>query len=477
MPIEDFLHPLLAAYINSPQWLKATVGRLYAVLPASLRHGASYGHYLAEAGISDGAALRALSRAKLAKALRWAIETVPAYAGYRHLLAGLDDPEAVLRQLPLTGKEDIKRQPDAYLSTALPASKRFPTFTGGSTATPMMLYLHRGVSRAKEHAYVKNFHARVGLRDSDVILALRGRNVPTARDGGALWMYEPIKRHLILSSDHLVRDNMAEYIEAMRIWKPRYISAFPSAVYPLARWLKEHPDPEVQGRIQAVMLFSENVYDNQKALLREVFDCPVLQHYGHTERVLMAASMPDDERCFFWPQYGHFELVDQHGVPITTPGVLGEIVGTGFDNQVMPFVRYRTGDMAVLSARPHPLLPGFPAVERIEGRLQEFLVCSDHRLISICTMGAAHFSDIADFDLIQYEQHRPGHFVLKVVTPKHLGDEVRARIVKAVEDKTQGGCSAEVQEVTQLARTNQGKQRMLIQHLDISDYFGASRVE
>ena len=477
MPIEDFLHPFLAAYINSPQWFKTSLGRIYAMLPASVRHGAGYQHFYQEAAISEPAQLRALSQAKLAEALRWAIETVPAYQRFRHLLDELADPEAVLRQLPLTSKEDIKRDLPAYLSQAMAPSKRFETFTGGSTAAPMMLFLHRGISRAKEHAFVKHFHARVGLHEQDVILALRGRNVPSAPGGGALWMYEPIKHHLILSSDHMERSNMAEYVEAMRTWKPRFISAFPSAAYPLARWLKEHPDPEVQGRIRAVMLFSENVYDNQKALLREVFNCPLLLHYGHTERVLMAASMPDDERYFFWPQYGHFELVDERGAPITQPGVLGEIVGTGFDNKVMSFVRYRTGDLAVLSATGHPALPGFPAVERIEGRLQEFLVCHDHRLISICTMGAAHFSDISEFDLIQYEQERPGHFLLNVVAPHPLTDEVRARIVRAVVDKTQGGCTAEVREVAEIPRTAQGKQRMLIQHLDITRYFGASRVE
>ena len=64
-------------------------------------------------------------------------------------------------------------------------------------------------------------------------------------------------------------------------------------------------------------------------LFRELFACPVLKHFGQSERVLMAASMPDDERYFFWPQYGHFELVDQDGNAVTTPGVLGEIVGTG----------------------------------------------------------------------------------------------------------------------------------------------------
>jgi len=300
--------------------------------------------------------------------------------------------------------------------------------------------------------------------------------VPTAGEGGRLWMYEPIKRQLILSSDHLVRKNMPQYVAAMRRWRPAYINAFPSALYPLARWLKENPDPAVTDAIRGVLLYSENVYPDQKALMSEVFGCPVLQHYGHTERVLMAASLPDDERCYFWPQYGHFELLDPSGEPITGPGELGEIVGTGFDNRVMSFVRYRTGDMAVRSASGHPGMAGFPVVERIEGRLQEFVVCRDRRLISICTLGAAHFAEIADVATIQYEQEQAGHVVLKVVTSKPLAASVRQRIEQAVVAKTQGGCSAKVVEVESIARTNLGKHRMLIQHLDISGYFGAARV-
>ncbi|MES2126783.1 MAG: hypothetical protein V4463_05885 [Pseudomonadota bacterium] len=477
MPIEDFLHPLLSSYIGSPQWLKASVGRAYSWLPASVRHGRHYKHYLREASCADPEQLAKISMDKLATTLRWAIETVPAYVRYRHLLGELADPRAVLQQLPLTSKADIKADIGAYLSRHTPERQRFATFTGGSTATPMMLYLHKGRSRAKEHAFVKQFEQRLTLGDGDVVLALRGRNVPTAkRDGGALSMYEPIKRQLILSSDHLERGNMREYVAAMRQWKPRYINAFPSAVYPLARWFNEFPDPEVTGAIQGVMLYSENVYPDQRDLLRKVFNCPVLQHYGHTERVLMAASMPDDDRCFFWPQYGHLELVDERGQVITKAGVLGEIVGTGFDNEVMSFVRYRTGDMAVLGTGEHPLLPGFPVVERIEGRLQEFVVCGDGRLISICTLGAAHFSEIAEVDMIQYEQERIGHIVLKVVTPRRLTDGTRNRIEQAVASKTQGGCSAEVVEVAAIPRTTLGKHRMLIQHLDVSAYFGASPV-
>ena len=149
--------------------------------------------------------------------------------------------------------------------------------------------------------------------------------------------------------------------------RPAFIEAFPSALYPLARWLAAHPMPEFTREVKGVMLYSANVYGFQMEKFREVFRCPILSHYGHSERVLAAASMPDDDRYFFWPRYGHFELLDAENRPVTQPGKLGFVVGTSYDNKVMPFVRYRTGDLAVLSDRGHPLLPGYPACERIVG--------------------------------------------------------------------------------------------------------------
>jgi hypothetical protein len=48
------------------------------------------------------------------------------------------------------------------------------------------------------------------------------------------------------------------------------------------------------------------------------------------------------------------------------------------------------------------------------------------------------------------------------------------RIAQAVNTKTQGGCQVQVQVVERMARTARGKHRMLIQHLDLSDYLGAA---
>jgi phenylacetate-CoA ligase len=137
-------------------------------------------------------------------------------------------------------------------------------------------------------------------------------------------------------------------------------------------------------------------------------------------------------------------------------------------------VRYRTGDLAMWSAKGHPSLPGYPVCERIEGRLQEFLVCRDERLVSITTLGVGHFPELSAVEAIQYEQSRPGEVVLKVVARPRLGAAQVEHIANAVHRKTQGGCDVKIEHVEHIARTTRGKFRLLVQNIDIKRYFGAT---
>jgi phenylacetate-CoA ligase len=474
MAAEDFLHPLLGSYINAPQWVKSTVGRLYSAVPVSLLRGRHYASFLEEAGRVDDAA--SLGADKLRETLGWALSTVPAYSEYRELADDLSDPYAVLQALPLTSKNQLRTNLPCYLSRNISAAARLPTFTGGSTTVPLSFYLQRGVSRPKEYAFMQRFHERAGYTGSDLVLSLRGRSVPGAgADNPRLWMYDPIKNQLMFSCDHLDRARMPHYAKALRKWNPVAIQAYPSALYPLARWLAEYPDPSITARIKSVMLYSENPYEFQMELFREVFKCPIVKHYGHSERILMAGSLPDDEQYVFWPQYGHVELITPDGNPVTRPGVLGEIVGTGFDNRVLPFIRYRTGDLGMWSAQGITSLPGYRVLEKIEGRVQEFVVCKDLRLVSITTLGAAHFRDLPHIEKMQYEQMVPGELILRVVTDRVPVPGWDRLLAEAIWEKTQGGCVLKIMQVDDIPRTINGKHRMLIQHIKLDQFYGQEK--
>ena len=478
MSIDDVLYPLIKNYLASPQWVKNSFGEYYSQIPASLRLGSTYRRYRRELNVIERSRIGEFSAQKLRETILWTVSSVPAFQAMRSKIGTCSNPHQALLEFPCMSKMDVKRDPDRYISSLTSASSRLKMFTGGSTLEPMQFFVERGKARPKEHAFMENFNLRLSKSKRALTLSLRGRTVPAASEGNQrLWMYEPIKHHLILSSDHLEPKYMEEYVLALKKWQPHYVEAFPSALYPLARWFAENPHNEITAHIHGIALVSENVYAYQMELFRKVFNCPILKHFGHSERVVMAASMPDDDRYFFWPQYGKLELLDQQGNPITKPGEIGEIVGTSFDNRVMPFIRYRTGDLAVWSEREHPLLPGYPVCERIEGRLQEFVVCKDHRLVSITTLGAAHFEELAEAERIQYEQHHAGYLILNVQVTKPLSETIRKRVSRAVVEKTQNGCEVDVREVEQILRSPRGKHKMLIQHLDISNHLGAAAIE
>lgn len=477
MALEDRLHASLQRYMAAPEWARAVLGRAYRAVPERVRFGGRYPEFAAEARASiigvDWARIEARIEATLG-----ALARTPAHvADAPWLLDRRRPPLSRLRALPLVSKSDLKAAPEAYLNLDFDRSDHLETFTGGSTAQPMRFQLQRHVTRPKESAYIREVERSLLRMDrGEWTLSLRGRSVATAvRRQGAMWMVEPIKRHLIFSSDHLEPRYMPSYMEALARQRPRWIHAFPSALYPLARWLDAHPCPSFSRGVRGILLTSESVYDFQSALFRKVFpNATVLEHYGHSERVLMAVQSSDSTGYRFLPLYGLPELVDAEGRPIDRPGVLGEIVGTAFDNHVMPFVRYRTGDMGTWLEPPQFAGQARFVMQRIEGRRQEFVVCADRRLVSITTLGAAHFGELSVAHAIQFEQRTAGRLVLKLVSARPLGLAERDRVARAVRDKTQGGCLVDVVQVDALPRTVGGKHRMLIQHLDLGGYLGAS---
>jgi phenylacetate-CoA ligase len=476
MAIEDLFYPLLKHYTAGPQWLKSTVGGAYSRLPARARYGKSYAGFFKEAQLRDPAAMQQLSDRKLMETLKWAAETVPAYAHLRDEARRDRSPAELLAAFPLLEKQSLKQDLEAYASTQMPESARLAAFTGGSTSIPMKFYLEKFTSRSRAFAYNQVFDAMTGIGPKDLMYALRGRTVPGSGSfETAIWMYDPIKRYVHLSSDHLEPEFMEQYVAAMRRWKCRFIQAFPSALYPLARWLKDNPAPDVAETIESVQLFSENAYPHQVELIRDVFNCDVYIEYGQSERVVKAVTFANESRFHFWPSYGRAELIGFDGKPVTTPGQLGEIVGTAYDNKAMPLVRYRTGDMGVLSATESTLFPGTLVLDRVEGRLQEFLVCRGDRLVSIATIGAAHFDALSGAERMQFEQHEVGKAVLKVQAPS-LNEATRAALARGLLEKTQGGLDVEVVRVDEVERTRAGKHRLLIQHLDISRYLGAAHI-
>jgi len=206
-------------------------------------------------------------------------------------------------------------------------------------------------------------------------------------------------------------------------------------------------------------------------MVENVFECRCFSCYGQTEKLVLASECEQSNNYHIWPTYGYFELLDKNGKPVTKPGQRGEIVGTGFINTVMPFVRYRTGDWATYVSdhcrscgREHTI------IRDIQGhRTQEVLIAADGSEISwtALNMHDDTFSRVRQF---QFMQEKPGQAILRVVPAEGFSEKEIGRIHKNLGQKLENQLTFTIKLVDSIALSTRGKviyvdQRISSDHL------------
>ncbi len=472
MSLEDRLYPFLSLYERLPEGLRNSLGWAYRHLPRRWRWGKEYVRFRRLIRQSEQWSLEAIREYQI-KELRRVLHHASNFCPYYHkafIRAGFR-PES-LHQLediegcPFLEKEDLQKHLPDLVSSEIPATSRLYMTTGGSTGTPVGFYLQKGVSRPKEQAFLEAMWRRVGYFDGARLAVIRGHVTSSESEGRAV-SYEPTRNWLILSSYHLTRDRLPEYLEALERFRPDFLHAYPSAALMLAEYL-ETEGLSWKVPLRAVLCGSERLTLPQKRLLERVFGCRVYRWYGHAERVVLAGEGELSELFYFFPLYGYVEFgpPDEEG--------LREVIGTSFHNLAMPLIRYRTGDYVRL-AQPESsdsLEFPWPAVVEISGRGQEFLISGKGRRISLTAFNM-HDAVFDNLYSIQFYQDEPGRTEFRYVPSPEFDPAQLESIQAAIQRKLGDDFEVELREVREVERTARGKQRWLVSHLPQSTSQGA----
>ena len=331
-----------------------------------------------------------------------------------------------MNQLPTIDKDVVIENRSDMCARNVNAGDMESVVTAGTGGTPLSFLINAERS-AMEYSYLVAGWERAGFRLEAPTAVLRGRTVRTEQ-GRFPHEYDPIFRQHYYSSFHMSDENLERYLEHIAAIGSRYLHVYPSTVTALARFILRS-GVNAPESIEGILAESEIVYPEQRKLVEEIFGCRYLSSYGQTEKVVLAAGCEHSNDYHVWPTYGYFELLDDDGNPVTTPGEQGEIVGTGFINTVMPFIRYRTGDWATYvgdrceaCGREHTL------IRDIRGhRTQEVLIAVDGSEISWTALNM-HDDTFARVRQFQFLQEERGQAVLRVVPTRGFGEHDVDRI-------------------------------------------------
>jgi len=406
----------------------------------------------------------------LSRLLDHAYENVPYYRRVfdeRGLVPGDITTLNDLELLPFLTRDDLQKNLADLKARNYPESAFEYVTTGGSTGIPVGFYYERGTSRAREWAFMKTQWDRVGYRFTDRCAVLRGYVVGSPKEG-TFWKKALFGRWLIMSSHHMTEETLPAYIDRIRKFRPRFIQAYPSIAVILARYMTEH-DIEPFPTVKAVLCGSENLYPWQRDLLAGAFGCRVYSWYGNSEQTVLAGECEESTRYHIFPEYGIVELIGRDGRPVEGPGAMGEVVATNLTNFVCPLIRYRTMDVAVAAEGQCSCGRSYPLLESVEGRLHEFIVTRDHRLISMTAvnMHSDVFDNVAQF---QFYQMREGEVLMRIVKKPGYTDRDTERILRELGKKFEGDVDLTIRFVGKIPRTRRGKYRFLIQDLPLEQW-------
>jgi phenylacetate-CoA ligase len=156
------------------------------------------------------------------------------------------------------------------------------------------------------------------------------------------------------------------------------------------------------------------LHDWEREVIEQVFLCSVTNRYG-CEEVSLIASECEAHRGLHVNTDGVFvEILRADGSPCE-PGEVGAIAVTDLVNRAMPIIRYQVGDMGSYSAERCSCGRGLPLLERIEGRIADYVTTANGQMISGISLTENFATLVPGLVQLQIVQEAVDQFVFRVV--------------------------------------------------------------
>lgn len=287
-------------------------------------------------------------------------------------IASLDD----LQRLPLLDKSVIRANTERLKHENAVGLARFNT--GGSSGEPLIFFIG---NRRVSHDVAAKWRATrwwgVDIGDPEVVVW--GSPIELGSQDRVRALRDKVLRTELLPAFEMSEAKLDDFVRAIRTRHPKMLFGYPSALVHIARHAESRGLRMDDLGIVVAFVTSERLYDDQRTIISKVFGCKVANGYGGRDSGFIA------HEC---PQGGMHLTAEDIVVEIVGPGgeVLpagqaGEIVVTHLATGDFPFVRYRTGDVAVLDNRTCACGRGLPMLKEIQGRTTDFVVAADGTVI------------------------------------------------------------------------------------------------
>lgn len=420
---------------------------------------------LAEAQYMDSKALKELQFNKLRKLLIHSKKNIPYYEQC-FLKAGFD-PEKMqsiedIQVLPLLSKEDIRLNLDNMKWNDCPGGL-YRYNTGGSSGKPLVFYFDR-MRQGYDAAARALTHQWFGVDVGDKELYLWGSPLEATKQDKLKDFRDKITNDLLISAFELSKDQIPGIVDKFKKFKPKCVFGYPSTITLFCEMAKEQGYDLSNIGIKAVFSTAEVLYDRQREVMGEYFgSVPVTDCYGSREGGFVSHECEKGTYHVFDPNY----IVEyiKEGKPVK-PGEDGEVILTHLDAWGMPFIRYRTGDVAQPGNNECSCGRTWSTIQNIKGRTTDFIITPDGRWQHALSLIYV-IRDIEGVDEFKILQNKVDEIEVLLKTHKKLFPKTgKDTIVEGIKKRMGDSVNVTITITDSIPRDASGKFRYVVSKLD-----------
>jgi len=368
-------------------------------------------------------------------------------------------------QIPLLDKATIKNHFKELLSDELSSMSTYHMNTGGSTGEPLEFIVSTIAGAVDKVHQEFVFKTTMNYQEGDKIVAFDGSTVPE----------ECVKSHIYwipknnqdipygsvsYSALYLTKENIHYYVENIMDEAPCILRGYPSFISNIAEYIL-NKNITFPFKIKGVQLTSEVATAEQIDIIKKAFGTKVYLQYGHSEVCVYGYTFDELQEYYCSPFYGFTEVLDEMGRQVDI-GEIGEVVVTGFYNFAMPFIRYRTGDLAIFNGDTN----GIVRLQKIIGRTQDYIITTDGDRIALTALVfGQHYKAFKNIEKWQLQQDVPGKVHIRIIKGESYSKEDELEIQRKFQVFC--GVDTEFEYVNSISLTKRGKYKFLIQNISL----------
>jgi len=339
-----------------------------------------------------------------------------------------------MARFPIVSREDVQKNFVArkMVNPAIPLRRHVTARTSGSTGEPLTFFLDTIVvagRRARYYRMVRWFSAE---KTPLVIRALPTRPLGFTRNIRGIRYFQlrsmrnisiPLNRFRLFLR-RLYRRSSAYFL----------IDMFPSNA---ARFVEMLRQTKIDtSRILGFVCGGEALLPGEREYVKKTLARDIRSYYASTEFEIIGQECGQSPEHAFHinAEYFYIEIVDKKGNPLPR-GMTGRVIITSLENEVMPFLRYDTGDLGRILEETCPCGRTLPLLI-VEGRQANLIRLPNGRSFTQFNV-IGHFYNpevVSQIRQFQVVHERPDAFTIKLV-PQSTTDEQQERAIEILKDR------------------------------------------